>query len=106
MTKPLMQVISIFKNRIIDAYGSRFDRLILYGSYARGSAKPDSDVDILVVLTDIESAFTEVDKLNELKYPLLLEHDIFISANPVTREALNQTGMPFFRNILREGIEI
>jgi len=31
-------------------YGNRLDKIILYGSQARGDARPDSDFDILIVL--------------------------------------------------------
>lgn len=29
-------------------------RVILYGSHARGSARPDSDIDLLVVLSEVD----------------------------------------------------
>jgi predicted nucleotidyltransferase len=31
-------------------FGARVERVVLFGSYARGQAKPDSDVDVLVVI--------------------------------------------------------
>ena len=39
------------RDRFRDAFGERLHRLILYGSYARGDATPQSDIDVLVVLT-------------------------------------------------------
>jgi uncharacterized protein len=36
--------------RILEALGSRVCRIILFGSRARGDARPDSDFDLLVVL--------------------------------------------------------
>jgi predicted nucleotidyltransferase len=37
-------------NRLLELYGPRFDRLLLFGSQARGDAAEGSDVDVLVVL--------------------------------------------------------
>ena len=42
-------------------YGSRLNRIILYGSYARGEQREDSDVDLMIVLND-----SEVDAASEL----------------------------------------
>lgn len=43
----------ITKNKKI--YGIHLRRIILYGSYARGDFKPDSDIDIMILL-DISDA--------------------------------------------------
>jgi predicted nucleotidyltransferase len=32
------------------------ERIVLFGSHARGDARPDSDVDLLVVLTEVENS--------------------------------------------------
>jgi hypothetical protein len=39
--------------RILQALGGRVHRIILFGSRARGEARPDSDFDLLVVLRDL-----------------------------------------------------
>ena len=38
------------RNRLTELYGPRIDRLLLFGSQARGDAVEGSDVDVLVVL--------------------------------------------------------
>ena len=42
------------KQALTELYGERLDRVILYGSYARGDFHAESDVDYLVVLRDEE----------------------------------------------------
>ena len=39
-----------FQNRVLELFPDAINRIILYGSYARGQATPDSDLDVLVVL--------------------------------------------------------
>ncbi len=43
-----------FVSQIGELYGDRLNKVILYGSYARGEQHEDSDVDYLVVLNDEE----------------------------------------------------
>jgi predicted nucleotidyltransferase len=39
-----------FQNRALGLFPDAISRIVLYGSYARGQATPESDVDVLVVL--------------------------------------------------------
>ena len=41
------------KDRVLEADGTRVRRVILFGSRARGGARPDSDFDLLVVVRDL-----------------------------------------------------
>ena len=43
--------IPVITKRIIDSYNP--DKIILFGSYATETARPDSDLDFLVVLKDV-----------------------------------------------------
>lgn len=38
-----------FQNRALSLFPDAISRIVLYGSYARGEANPESDVDVLVV---------------------------------------------------------
>ena len=44
-------VLSRFRAALVDAYGDRLERAVLFGSRARGDSPPDSDYDIAVLLT-------------------------------------------------------
>ena len=44
-----------FHRRLNERFGTRPVGLILFGSYARGQAGPDSDIDVAVVLDRIDS---------------------------------------------------
>jgi predicted nucleotidyltransferase len=49
-----LDVVDQFRRRLRAHFGARLRRLVLFGSYARGDAGPDSDVDVVVVLDRID----------------------------------------------------
>jgi predicted nucleotidyltransferase len=102
----IVPILARFKKQAEKVYGPKLKKVILYGSYARGAANQDSDIDLMIVLSEMESAFTEIDRLNDIKFNLSLEFDIHISANPVTEDTYSGSTMPLFKNVLREGIEV
>jgi len=61
--QPILDELKVGLKRI---YGTRLKQVILFGSFARGEAEPDSDIDVAVVLDDYESPFQETERLGEL----------------------------------------
>ena len=77
------------------------ERIILFGSHARGTARPDSDVDILVVMDHQGSSLREALRLRqdvEYRFPLDL---IVRSRDEIERRTA--LGDFFLRDVLREG---
>jgi len=65
-------------------YGTRLVDILLFGSRARGDARPDSDADIAVVLRDGDWGFwAEQMNLAGLAYDVLLDHGLFIQPWPI-----------------------
>lgn len=63
--------------RLKDYFGDDLDRVVLFGSYARGEERADSDIDLFVVVSKYEKRDTR-EKLNELIYEYLLsDHKLF-----------------------------
>jgi len=57
------EAIEEFKREIKKLYGNRLKHIILYGSYARGSATEDSDIDLLIVLEGEVKPGEEIDRM-------------------------------------------
>lgn len=85
-------------------YGSQFQGLILYGSMARDQAGPDSDIDLLVLLSQPFDYFRELHRIVELLYPLQLESDQLISAKPARLDEFERGSIQFYRNAKRAGV--
>jgi uncharacterized protein len=49
-----------FRAALADAYGKRIERVVLFGSRARGDARADSDYDIAVFLEDFAGIAEEM----------------------------------------------
>lgn len=87
-------------------YGERFRGLYLYGSYARGDATLDSDVDTLITLAGPVQPYQELDRLSQSLAHLCLRYDLLITAYPIPEAWLHERASPLFENIRREGIRI
>lgn len=56
-------VLSKFRSALDTLYGKRIERVVLYGSRARGDARPDSDYDVAVFLEDLDNRWAEADRI-------------------------------------------
>lgn len=87
-------------------YGDRLERLVLYGSHARGEAHSESDVDVLFVLKDPVEAHWEIKKTSRLSMDLLLKHEVDIHLMPFSASMYKEIHHPLMMNVHEEGIEI
>ncbi|MCK9462878.1 MAG: nucleotidyltransferase domain-containing protein [Proteobacteria bacterium] len=89
-----------------ERYGQRLHRVVLYGSLARGDETPDSDLDLLVVLSDSAAQTGEMRSAVNAVYPVLQRHSVFRPLHVVVaaRQDYEDGGIALYRNVHREGI--
>lgn len=85
-------------------YGDRYRGLLLYGSYARGTAWVGSDVDLVLLLEGKVDAVQEILRLQNVKWPLALEADLALSVIPVSQDDFERAESVFLRVIRAEAI--
>ena len=81
---------------------------ILYGSEARGDARPDSDIDVLVLLEGEQRDFALEDAISGALYELELETGVLISPMILLRKVWENRPFktPFYINVMNEGIRL
>ena len=57
------------------------DKIILFGSHARGQATPESDIDLLILKDRVKNRSAEVVRLRRLLSPLRIPVDIVVAEN-------------------------
>lgn len=90
-------------------YGDHLKSVILYGSYARGDFRTDSDIDIMILvdLTDMEiKDFRH--ELSGVTYDFNEKYDLDIKPIAKSDEHLKKWlgAYPFYTNVQKEGVEL
>ena len=75
-------ILTRFRTAVGEAYGDRLERVVLYGSRARGDHRPDSDYDIAVFIKDPGTLWDEAGRLAEVEDEILRESGAVINAMP------------------------
>lgn len=104
MITQLNPLLTEFRQALTQHYGDRLSRIILYGSQARNDTHEDSDVDIVIVLSQMESAGDEILGLGDIQNQLCLKYDQLISILPVSESDYLYKQTPLLKNVRNEGI--
>ena len=103
----MQNLIKQYVNEIKQIYGTHLRQIILYDSYARGDFRPDSDIDIMILLdlSDLElKAYSQ--KLSYMTYDFNMDNNIDIKPIAKSEAHFNKwiVNYPFYSNIHREGV--
>ena len=78
-------------------------RLILFGSYGRGNPREDSDLDLLVILSEVKNRRQEMVRLRRVLRPLRLPVDVLVVSEVAFQEWSHTPGNVLYE-AAREGI--
>ncbi len=102
-------IISEFINGVYKILGNRLKKIILYGSYARGDFKKNSDIDIMILtdLTDDEIAEYR-NKIWSYAFEIEYNNNFDVTLSPLIKNIDKfdylANDLPFYMNVEKEGV--
>ena len=103
----LMRALKNMCKELSSLYGKTLEKIVLYGSYARGEESEESDVDIALILKN-ESNESQHDQMLDIvvNYELMLDH--VLSVVPIESEQFHEwkNTLPFYKNVDKEGVTL
>jgi uncharacterized protein len=98
-------VLRRYKAALAALYGEELERVVLFGSRARGEAHAESDYDVAIFLKSLPNRWRELDRLASPRVQFLDDTGAFFDAKPYTTAAYQQR-TPLMREIRRDGVEL
>lgn len=101
-----IQIAEQVKNYLSARYGQAVERVLLYGSCARGEARESSDIDLLVVVRESLLPSQVRKELSDLLLDILLEEGELVSVLVVPDSHFKEAASPFLRHVKGEALTI
>ena len=108
MTEKIYTIDEIRSNIFPIARRYGVERVYLFGSYARGDYDEESDIDVMIMVDMSREELRKYRAMySELFSDINLENGVFLTSKLQSKEYFEkwQYAMPFYQNILREGIK-
>lgn len=106
MQDRLRTMLAELRRRFETLYGDRLVTMVLYGSQARGDAKPGADTDVLVVLKGPVDSAREIERTLDIVSELSLHSSEVITCVFMDHDRFAHRSGPLLRNVRREGVPV
>lgn len=103
---PIKDILQELKDSLKKRYGRKLKSMMLFGSYARGEQRCDSDIDIAIILEDFSHACAEIERTGDIVSSLSLKFDTLISLVPIKENDWHKRKTALISNIKRDGIAV
>ncbi len=100
----IQPILKEFKEETARLYKKKLKSVILYGSWARGNATDDSDIDLAIVLDGDIAAGREIDRMIDIITEINLKYGVLISVYPVSEKDYASVNSPLLLNLRKEGV--
>lgn len=109
MPRVLKEILQKYVEDVHEIYGEKLKTIILYGSYARGDFRTDSDIDIMILvdLSDDEIR-SKGHALSDLTFDYNFDNDLEIMPIVKNLDHFNKwlRAYPFYNSVRNEGVEL
>lgn len=92
-----------------EVFGDKLEKVILYGSYARGDYDEESDIDVMIMVDLPPEKLSKYrEKILDFCVDLNLEHLVVIMPKLQSKQLFEEwkAVLPFYQNVLKEGIPV
>jgi predicted nucleotidyltransferase len=107
MEPVIQQIAKEYKSALQNIYGDDLAELILFGSYARGDQREESDVDFAVVMKDPNTrSFPIREKTSHIATELFLKYGLIVSSLIVSLQKKQTSMQGVYQDIRKQGVVI
>ncbi|OGW03240.1 MAG: hypothetical protein A2Z59_07740 [Nitrospinae bacterium RIFCSPLOWO2_02_39_17] len=107
LNKKERETLKKFRIKIEKLLSDNLVEVKLFGSKARGDARKDSDLDVMIIISSGD--WRTSDMIYEIATDILIETGVCVSPKVITKKEYNylhNIGNLFMKNVIREGIAI
>jgi len=107
LTDEERETLAEFLRALREQFDGRVQAVVLFGSRARGEAEPESDMDVVVVLREVDLAASK--GVRHLAVEVWLRHGIYVSTRAWSQahwRRLEELQTLLYQNIRRDGIDL